>query len=68
MVCCSLGTSFLQGNDCLLLSHKLLRIDVDSTLEGVLPNSTGEIDLQLSREFLLCLGPTGESLYVTGYT
>ena len=37
------GTSFHWENDYLLLSHKSLRIDVDSTLKGALPNSTGEI-------------------------
>ena len=30
-------------NDYLLLSHKSLRIEVNSTLEGVLPNTTREI-------------------------
>ena len=54
MACCSLGTSFHRGNDYLLLSYKSLRIDVDSTLEGVLPNFTGEIFFCNSRGSYFC--------------
>ena len=43
MVCCSLGNFLPRGNNYLLLSYDLLRIDVDSTFEGLLPNSNGEI-------------------------
>ena len=43
MVCCSLRNFLSLRNDYLLLSHKSLRIEVNSTLEGVLPNTTREI-------------------------
>ena len=43
MVCCMLGNFLPQGNNYLLFPCDSLRIDVDSTLEGVLLNSTGDI-------------------------
>ena len=43
MVCCSLRNFLPLGNDYLFLSHESLRIEVDSTLKGVLPNSTRKI-------------------------
>ena len=43
MVCCSLGNFLPLGNNYLLLSCESLIIDVEFTLEGVLPNSIGEI-------------------------
>ena len=52
--------SFLWGNDFLLFAHKSLMIDVDSTLKGVLPNSTGEILFCNSRGSYFCaLDPRG---------
>ena len=43
MVCCSLGNFPPLRNNYLLLSFNSPGIDVDSTLEGVLPNSIREI-------------------------
>ena len=43
MVFCSLRNFLPLGNDYLFLSHESLRIEVDSTLKGVLPNSTRKI-------------------------
>ena len=69
MACCSLGNFLPPGNDYLLLSHKSLRIDVNSTLEGVLPNSTWEILFCNSRGSYFCaLDSRRESIYNTGFT
>ena len=62
MVCCSPGIFLPLGNNYLLLSCDSLRIDVDSTLKGVLPNFTREIFLCNSRGSCLCvLEPQGNS-------
>ena len=42
MVCCLLGNFLPLGNNYLPLSCDSLRIDIDSTLEGVLPNLLGK--------------------------
>ena len=67
MVCCLLGTSFHWGSDYLLLSHKSLRIDVDSTLKGVLPNSTREICFATLEGATFVPWTIGESVYDTGF-
>ena len=54
MVCHSLGNFLPLGNYYLFPSHKSLRIDVDSTLKGVLQNFTGEILFCDSRGSYFC--------------
>ena len=69
MVCCLLGNFLPLGNNYLPLSCDSLRIDIDSTLEGVLPNSYwGNFSLHLSRELIMCLRLKGESVYDTRFT
>ena len=67
MVCCSLGNLLPLGNNYLFHYCDSLRIGVDFTLEGVLPNS-GEIFLYNSQRSYIGLGLTGESFYDTGFT
>ena len=54
MVCCSLGNFLPLGNNYLLISCDSLKIDVDSSLEGISPNSTREILLCNSRGSYFC--------------
>ena len=68
MVCCSLRNFLSLRNDYLLLSHKSLRIEVNSTLEGVLPNTTREIYFATLEGAASMPWTYGVSIYDTEFT